>query len=313
MRDYNVEDEDGADLLDTNLNRLIHILRPRDPELVAGHLRHREFYKVYSAVLRVRNIRQLKRIYQEVSRVLQDLISYATRQHDQGNRKITNKAPVSPTNTQLRRPAPPGYLSYCRKELGKLGKLQSDFVLERALEKWVNAVQSEITKLRQIVIGTSQILCVPSKDVSIVYRSWPGNDCNTGDIRQVLCPDCSFYKIISNGAWKGYFTLVELHRKNERALLLDVLNYSGLKMENENFIRVLMHHIIQIAKAEGINYVLTSSYENHLSNRDYIRRSFQKAFPSRGTVQGFSLTSSPSAAFQSLVANLSFIWKREPS
>ena len=76
-----------------------------------------------------------------------------------------------------------------------------------------------------MVVGTSQILCVPSKDVSIVYRSWPGNDCNSGDIRQVLSPDCSFYKIISNGAWKGYFTLVEVHRRADRALLLDVLNY----------------------------------------------------------------------------------------
>ena len=210
---------------------------------------------------------------------------------------------------ESRQPAGRGYLKYARKELGKLDKLMSDFVLERALDDRVQTVQSEITKLRQIVIGTSHILCAPSKDVSIVYRSWPGNDCNTGDIRQVVCPDCSFYKIISDGAWKGYFTLVEIRRRTERALLLDVLNYSGLKMENENFIKVLMHQIVQIARANEIGYVLTSSYESHISNRDYIRRAFHKIFPPLGTVQGFALACTPTAHFQSLNPNLSVVWQ----
>ena len=187
----------------------------------------------------------------------------------------------------------PGYLKYARKELGKLGKLMSDFVLEKILNQRVKAVQIEITKLRQIVIGTSQILCAPSKDVSIIYRSWPGNDCNTGDIKQVLCPDCSFYKIISDGSWKGYFTLVEIRRRNERALLLDVLNFSGLRMENENFIKVLMHQIIQMAKDEGIGCVLASSYESHISNRDYIRRAFQKVFPPLQRCRASALSAPP--------------------
>ena len=90
--------------------------------------------------------------------------------------------------------------------------------------------------------------------------------------------------LISDGSWKGYFTLVEVRKRNERALLVGVLNYSGLRMENENFIKVPMHHIIQTAQVEGMHYVIISSYENHLSNRDYIRRAFRKAFPSLGTV-----------------------------
>ncbi len=317
MLEYNVRDEEGSDPLDTNLDRLVKILRPPDPDLITCHQRHREFYKVYAAVLRVRNIRQLKRIYKEVYLLLQDEISYATREHPQPQPDRNTTGVHRPershpkTDRPGREPVAPGYLKYARKELGKLGKLMNDFVLEKALVERVETVQTEITKLRQIVVGTSQILCVPVKDVSIIYRSWPGNDCNTGDIRQVLCPDGSFYKIISDGAWKGYFTLVKIRRKNERGLLLDVLNYSGLKMENQNFIKVLIHHIIQTAKAEGIRCVLTSSYENHISNRDYIRRAFQKVFPSLGTVQGFGLTTGPTAAFQSLVANLSVAWADE--
>ncbi|MDA0745684.1 MAG: M20/M25/M40 family metallo-hydrolase [bacterium] len=299
MLEYNVRDEDGADLLDTNLNRLVQVLRPADANLLTFHLRHRECYKVYVAVLRARNIRQLKRIYREVYLLLQDEISFAGREH--GEKKVELQ----------RTPAAPGYLKYARKELGKLGKLMSDFVLERALEERVQAVQVEITKLRQVVVGTSQILCAPSKDVSIVYRSWPGNDCNMGNIQQVLCPDCSFYKIIADGDWKGYFTLVEVRRKNERAFLLDVLNYSGLRMENQSFVKVLLHYVIQIAQAEGIEYVLTSSYDTHISNRDYIRRAFHKEFPALGTVQNFALVCTPVASFQSLMPNLSVIWKNK--
>jgi hypothetical protein len=187
----------------------------------------------------------------------------------------------------------------------------TDFVLERALAERVNTVQSEITKLRQIVVGTSQILCVPSKDVSIIYRSWPGNDCNTGDMRQIMCPDCSFYKIISEGIWKGYFTIVELRGGADRAFLLDVLNFSGLKMDNEGFVKVLMHQIIQIAKSEGIKYVVTSNSSVHISNRDYIRTAVSRAFPVLRTVQNFSLSSQPTAHFQSLQANLNVIWENE--
>lgn len=58
----------------------------------------------------------------------------------------------------------------------ELGKLMNDFVLGKALSERVKTVQAEITKLRQIVVGTSQILCVPVKNVSIPYRSWPDNN-----------------------------------------------------------------------------------------------------------------------------------------
>jgi hypothetical protein len=249
----------------------------------------------------------MKRIYREVCGLLQDEISFASRKHK--TRPTAGRDEEPGGGPTPRTEAAPGYLKYARKELGKLNKLTSDFVLEKALAGRVSTVQSEITKLRQIVVGTSQILCVPSKDVSIIYRSWPGNDCNMGDIRQVLCPDCSFYKIISDGDWKGYFTLVEVRQKADRALLLDVLNYSGLKMENESFVKVLVHHIIQTAKAEGMRYVLTSINDNHLSNRDYIRQSLRKAFPVLGSVQGFGLITPPTAHFQSLVANLSVIWE----
>ena len=187
----------------------------------------------------------------------------------------------------------------------------SDFVLERALSERVKTVQSEITKLRQIVVGTSQILCVPSKDVSIIYRSWPGNDCNTGDMKQIMSPDCSFYKIISEGMWKGYFTIVELRRRNERAFLVDVLNFSGLKMDNEGYVKVLLHQVVQVAKAEGIKFVLTSNNPNHISNRDYIRRAVTKVFPSQRNVQGFVLPSQPIAYYQSLQANLTVLWEKE--
>jgi hypothetical protein len=311
MLEYDTRDEDQADLLDTNLDRLVRTVRIDDPELISFHLRHREFYKVYVAVLRARNIRQLKRIYKEVYLVLQDEISFSSVEHRPEARPAGARLPTGDPEEdgRERTVAGPGYLKYARKELGKLGKLMNDFVLEKALAERVRVVQTEITKLRQIVVGTSQILCVPVKDVSIIYRSWPGNDCNKGDIKQVLSPDCSFYKIISDGSWKGYFTLVEVRKRNERALLVDVLNYSGLRMQNENFIKVLMHHIIQTAQKEGMHYVITSSYENHLSNRDYIRRTFRKAFPSLGSVQQFGLINTPKASFQSLVPNLNVIWK----
>ncbi|MDP6776650.1 MAG: M20/M25/M40 family metallo-hydrolase, partial [Candidatus Latescibacteria bacterium] len=79
MQDFNVRSEEDSDLLDTNLQRLVAVLRPSDPDLLGYHRRHREFYRVYTAVLRVRNIRQLKRIYLEVRNRLQDEISFATR------------------------------------------------------------------------------------------------------------------------------------------------------------------------------------------------------------------------------------------
>jgi len=210
-------------------------------------------------------------------------------------------------------------LKYARKEMGKIGKLTADFVLERALADRVATVQSEITKLRQIVVGTSQILCVPCKDVSIIYRSWPGNDCNTGDMQQIMNPDCSFYKIISEGVWKGYFTIVEVRNQGGRALgaergqiesglLLDVLNFSGLKMDNEGFVKVLMHQIVQIAKSQKMRHVLTSPIPGNISNRDYIRNAVTNVFPTLGTRQGFVLPSQPSAYFQSLQPNLNVIW-----
>ncbi len=161
------------------------------------------------------------------------------------------------------------------------------------------------------MVGTSQILCVPSKDVSIIYRSWPGNYCNTGDMKQIMCPDCSFYKIISEGIWKGYFTIVEMRGRTERAFLLDVLNFSGLKMDNEGFVKVLMHQLIQIAKSEGIKYVLTSRSSGQISNRDYIRTAVSRAFRVLGTVQNFILTSQPTAHFQSLQPIMNVIWKNE--
>ena len=311
-REHNVE---GSKLPDANLSRLMQALRIDGADLVAFHDRHRECFKVYTAALRVRNLRQLKRIYREVYLILQDKLSFAGREHpkrqEQGKRLATGD-PEEDAPKQI--PELPGYLKYTRKELGKLSKLMSDFVLESALDQRVDIVQHEITKLRQVVIGTSQILCAPSKDVSIIYRSWPGNDCNQGDIKQILSPDCSFYKIISNGLWKGYFTLVELHRRNnkgisQRAFLLDVLNFSGLKMENESFIKVLMHQIIQIAQAEDIHYVLTGPRDEHISNRDYIRRAYRKAFPPNGTEQGFGLINTPAAHFQSLNPNLTVAWK----
>jgi hypothetical protein len=124
-----------------------------------------------------------------------------------------------------------------------------------------------------------------------------------------MCPDGSFYKIISDGLWKGYFTLVELRNRNTRGLLLDVLNFSGLKMENENFIKLLMHQIIQTAQKNGFDYVLTNPTDIHISNRDYIRRTFHKAFPSLGLVQNFSLVNTPTARFQSLNPNQSIAWQ----
>jgi hypothetical protein len=280
-------------------------------DLVAFHERHREYFKFYTAVLRVRNLRQLKRIYREIYLALQDEISFAGREHiaqaaPQAKRLFTGD---SEEDQKERVAAPPGYLKYARKELGKLGKLMNDFVLEGTLTDRVQTIQNEITKLRQVVIGTSQILCAPSKDVSIIYRSWPGNDCNTGDLKQIMCPDGSFYKIISDGLWKGYFTLVELRNRNTRGLLLDVLNFSGLKMENENFIKLLMHQIIQTAQKNGFDYVLTNPTDIHISNRDYIRRTFHKAFPSLGLVQNFSLVNTPTARFQSLNPNQSIAWQ----
>ena len=50
-------------------------------DLVAFHERHREYFKFYTAVLRVRNLRQLKRIYREIYLALQDEISFAGREH----------------------------------------------------------------------------------------------------------------------------------------------------------------------------------------------------------------------------------------
>jgi hypothetical protein len=58
-----------------------------------------------------------------------------------------------------------------------------------------------------------------------------------------------------------------------------------------------------------MQYVFTSSYHNHISNRDYIRRAFQKAFPPLDMVQGFGLAATPTAAYQSLVANLAAVWQ----
>ena len=314
-RESNISEADGAKLLDTNFSRLMYALKIDGADLVAFHDRHREFFKLYTAVLRVRNLRQLKRIYREVYLILQDKLSFAGREHvgrPEQKKRLATGDPAQ--DRQEQQPDLPGYLKYTRKELGKLSKLMSDFVIESALDDRVDIVQHEITKLRQVVIGTSQILCAPSKDVSIIYRSWPGNDCNQGDIKQILSPDCSFYKIISDGLWKGYFTLVELQRRNkegisQRAFLLDVLNFSGLKMENESFIKVLMHQVIQIAQSEGIQYVLTGPREEHLSNRDYIRRAFRKAFPPNGTEQNFVLMNTPTANFQSLNPNLTVAWK----
>ena len=312
MEDYDITDDEAAALLDTNLARLVAVVRPSDRDLLTTHARHREFHQVYDAILRVRNLRQLKRIYKEVYLILQDTISYASREHP-SKEKPSTRLPGGDEVEETGRSAyatEKGYLRYARKELGRLTKLMSDFVLERSLADRLQIIQSEITKLRQVVVGTHQILCVPNKDVSIIYRSWPGNDCNTGDIKQILCPDGSFYKIIADGHWKGYFTLVELRRRNERAFLLDVLNFSGLRMDNESFVKVLMHQIIQTAQAEGIDYVLTSTSDVHLSNRDYIRRAFRKVFPILGTEQTFGLINEPRAHFQSLQPNLAVAWRR---
>jgi hypothetical protein len=313
MEEYDITDDEAAALLDTNLARLVAVVRPNDRDLLTTHARHREFHQVYDAVLRVRNLRQLKRIYKEVYLILQDTISFASREHPTKEKPSTRLQTGDEVeeNGRSRYATDKGYLKYARKELGKLTKLMGDFVLERALSDRLQTVQSEITKLRQVVVGTHQILCVPSKDVSIIYRSWPGNDCNTGDIKQILCPDGSFFKIIADGHWKGYFTLVELRRRNERAFLLDVLNFSGLRMDNESFVKVLMHQVIQTAQKEGVDYVLTSPSEVHLSNRDYIRRAFRKVFPILGTEQSFGLINEPRAHFQSLQPNLAVAWRRQ--
>ncbi len=313
MEDYDITDDEAAALLDTNLARLVAVVRPTDRDLLTTHARHREFHQVYDAILRVRNLRQLKRIYKEVYLILQDTISYASREHPSKEKPSTRLQGGDEAEEVTRSPyaTEKGYLKYARKELGRLTKLMSDFVLERTLADRLRIVQSEITKLRQVVVGTHQILCVPSKDVSIIYRSWPGNDCNTGDIKQILCPDGSFYKIIADGHWKGYFTLVELRRRNQRGFLLDVLNFSGLRMDNESFVKVLMHQIIQTAQAEGVDYVLASPNDVHLSNRDYIRRAFRKVFPVLGTEQTFGLINEPRANFQSLQPNLAVVWKRD--
>ena len=90
---------------------------------------------------------------------------------------------------------------------------------------------------------------------------------------------------------------------------MDVLNFSGLKMENESFIRVIMHQIIQTAQKNGFDYVFSSPIDTHISNRDYIRRAFHKAFPSLGLVQGFGLVDPTTARFQSLNPNLSISWQ----
>lgn len=323
MLEYDTTDDESAAQLDSNLTRLVSVVRPPDRDLITYHARHRECYKVFDAVLRVRNLRQLKRIYREVHLILQDEISYASREHK--DVEATPSLPGNEDDLERKRSAvskEPGYLKYARKELGKIDKLTSDFVLERALADRVATVQSEITKLRQIVVGTSQILCVPCKDVSIIYRSWPGNDCNTGDMKQIMNPDCTFYKIISEGVWKGYFTIVEVRNQGgralgaersqiETALLLDVLNFSGLKMDNEGFVKVLMHQIIQLAKSQRMKYVLTSANSTHISNRDYIRSAFTRVFPAKQTVQGYVLPSQPSAYFQSLQPNLNVVWENE--
>ena len=156
MLEYDTSDYESAAQLDTKLTRLVSVIRPQDRDLITFHARHRERYKVYDAVLRVRNLRQLKRIYREVYLILQDEISYASREHDEvvasPSLPATDESPErmrSGISKEL------GYLKYARKELGKIGKLMTDFLLERALADRVATVQSEITKLRQIVVGTS--------------------------------------------------------------------------------------------------------------------------------------------------------------
>jgi hypothetical protein len=95
--EYDTSDDEAAAQLDTNLTRLVSVIRPPGRDLITFHARHRECYKIYDAVLRVRNLRQLKRIYREVYLVLQDEISYAGREHPEV-RAVPSFPAVTKTN-----------------------------------------------------------------------------------------------------------------------------------------------------------------------------------------------------------------------
>lgn len=121
MLEYDATDDESAAQLDTNLTRLVSVIRPPDRDLITFHAPPRECYKIYDAVLRVRNLRQLKRIYREVYLSLQDEISYAGREHV--DVMATPMLPTGDIAEQARTAVSkePGYLQYARKELGKIG------------------------------------------------------------------------------------------------------------------------------------------------------------------------------------------------
>ncbi len=116
--------------------------------------------------------------------------------------------------------------------------------------------------------GTVCVDFVPAKDETLFHRSCVAGDCSEGLDCQVTHSRSCFYKIIIDGAWAGYVTLLHVEDDGEgRAMLIDVFNMRlDPRLDHPALFEGFVDGLASRIEPEGFGYILVSCEREHISN-----------------------------------------------
>ncbi|MCU0849527.1 MAG: hypothetical protein MUD12_16715, partial [Spirochaetes bacterium] len=136
-----------------------------------------------------------------------------------------------------------------------------------------------------------EVLFAPAWDAGLLFRGAVAGDCSNLFASQVFDPSFHFFRIIHDGRWCGYLSLVDVEcGKKRRALLLDVFNVnSRLGVDWLDVFTGFIGRISAIAAENRYEYILVPDRKALISNYDFIREPVYKKYRDCRRVDGKKL------------------------
>jgi hypothetical protein len=137
--------------------------------------------------------------------------------------------------------------------------------------------------------GNCDIEFVPTKDSSLYFRSFAGNDCSSRFDSHVAHPRAYFYRVLIDKSWIGYMTLLDIaDSEGRRSLLIDVLNMRREPASDPaQFFREIINNLADIIEREPYDYLLLPENKNVFSNMETFRDSVYDTLGSHMKIQNF--------------------------
>ncbi len=194
--------------------------------------------------------------------------------------------------------------------------------LEKRILRIINPLSGKTKKMLKIIDKAleytlhptgekTDIKFIPTKDISMLFKSYIGKDCSKSMIWHILHPKSYLYKIVIEKRWCGYLTLLDIeNRSGSRALLFDVINLDPKIIADwSDVFDKFINYLKPIAQKEGYRYILIPDNMSHISNSHYISNSIYKKYKKNNKpAEAFGLIPEDNT-FQSLNDAFLILWE----